>query len=265
MHKLASTTRFSDRVENYIKYRPSYPAEIVPFLSREIGLSTESVITDIGSGTGIFTELLLKNGNTVYAVEPNGPMRQAAEALLAGYPNLHSIDGTSEQTTLAANSVDIITVAQAFHWFKPKPTREEFVRILKPGGWVVLLWNDRKTDATPFAREYESLLLTHGTDYKDVSHAWGDPATMSELFGSSDYGHAVFENRQVLNLEGMLGRLLSSSYVPNSGPRQEQMIAVFTELFARHNHNGLIAFEYATNVYYGRLSVLTNNFAETTS
>lgn len=248
-----TTIRFSDRVENYVKYRPTYPPEVITFLAEHIGLTPASVITDIGSGTGIFTELLLKNGNRVYAVEPNAPMREAAEQLLDKYPNFKSIDATSEQTTLASNSIDIVTAAQAFHWFKPKEAREEFLRILKPGGWVVLLWNDRKIDSTPFLREYESLLMEYGTDYKEVSHAWADESAMAELYGTPDYARASFENRQVLDLEGMLGRLLSSSYVPNSGPRMEEMTQAYTDLFSRHNRNGVITFEYTTNVYYGRL------------
>lgn len=258
-----TTTRFSDRVENYIKYRPSYPAELMEYLQRECGLGPGSVVADVGSGTGIFTELLAKTGATIFAVEPNAPMREASEQLLAGYPNVRHVGGTADATRLADHSVDIITAAQAFHWFDPEAARAEFLRILKPSGWVVLVWNDRKIDATPFLQEYESLLLTHGTDYKDVSHAWGDPAAMRTLFGG-EYRHATFENRQVFGLEGMLGRLLSSSYVPNEGPALEAMIAAFTDLFRRHADDGRVVFEYTTNVYYGQIDVETDNFSETT-
>ena len=110
--KSNSTTRFSDRVAYYIKYRPGYPAKVITLLNREIGLSPATVIADIGSGTGISSELFLKNGNRVFGVEPNQPMREAAESRLAGYDAFISINGTAEATTLPDASVDLVTAGQ---------------------------------------------------------------------------------------------------------------------------------------------------------
>jgi SAM-dependent methyltransferase len=250
-----ATERFTDRVENYSKYRPSYPAEIISFLAEEICLDSTAKVADIGSGTGIFTELLIENNNRVYAVEPNVAMRAEAERLFGSFRNFHSIDGTAENTTLEDESVEVITCAQAFHWFDVKKARKEFLRILDPDGWVVLLWNDRKTDGTPFLREYEALLQKHGTDYKDVSRKWaGTEAGLDELFGSHIWKQKTFQNDQPMDKEGMMGRLLSSSYVPNSGDALEEMVADFSDLFDRSNINGIVTFEYTTNVYYGKIN-----------
>jgi len=165
-----STKRFSSRVENYIKYRPDYPPDILELLKGMCGLSGDSVIADIGSGTGILTELFLRNGNEVFGVEPNREMREAAERLLGKYPNFKSISGRAESTTLKVGSVDFITASQAFHWFDRKKARREFLRIIKPGGWTVLIWNEREL-VSPFARAYEHLLRTYATDYEEVNHS----------------------------------------------------------------------------------------------
>src|SRR5580704_13583825 len=143
-----ATSRFSDRVENYIRYRPGYPSEVVDCLKQECGLSTSDVVADMASGTGIWTRILLENGNPVFGVEPNAEMRQAGERLLAAFPKFTSVTGSAEATTLADASMDFVTAAQAAHWFDRAGARREFVRILKPGGWLVLLWNERLTDAT---------------------------------------------------------------------------------------------------------------------
>src|SRR5438034_6729060 len=162
--------RFSTRVDNYVKYRPGYPSEILELLRRNCALTNDSVIADIGSGTGKLSELFLKNGNRVYGVEPNEAMRVSSEALLARYPNFVSIPARAESTTLDSETIDLVTAGQAFHWFDREKTRREFTRILKPAGWVVLIWNERRLDSTPFLREYERLLLKYGTDYQVVRH-----------------------------------------------------------------------------------------------
>src|SRR5271156_4696408 len=165
-----ATARFSSRVEKYVRYRPGYPKEIVDLLRKQCGLTADSVIADVASGTGIFTRMLLENGNRVFGVEPNAEMRHAGEEFLRSYPRFASVAGTAEATTLPDHGVDIVTAAQAAHWFDREKARREFIRILKPGGWCVLLWNERRTDSTPFLREYEQLLLTYGTDYREVRH-----------------------------------------------------------------------------------------------
>lgn len=244
------TKRFSNRVENYRKYRPRYPVEVIAFLEKEIGLSPSSVVADIGAGTGIFTDLLLKHGSTVYAVEPNAPMREAAESDLSNYDNFHSVDATAEATTLANNSIDAIICAQAFHWFKIMETRAEFKRILKQNGWVVLIWNLRNPDSTPFLAAYEQFLLNFGTDYP-VAPDEDIPDTVKAFFDSSSHKLQTFYNSQDFDFEGLKGRLLSSSYIPVDGANYDEMLSELREIFDTYNSNGIVTFVYETTVYYG--------------
>ncbi len=219
-----ATSRFSDRVENYVRYRPGYPSEILPVLSTECGLTRNHIIADIASGTGIWTRTLLENGNPVYAVEPNVDMRQAGERLLADFSRFTSVAGSAEATTLPDASVDFVTAAQAAHWFDRPRTRREFVRILKPQGWLVLLWNERLTDSTPFLRAYEQLLLDYGTDYADVRHERTTDA-VNEFFDPAPYRERTFPMRQEFDYAGLEGRLLSSSYAPGPGhPKHAPML-----------------------------------------
>ncbi len=251
-----STKRFSSRVENYSKYRPGYPAAVIDLLHRECGLSAGSHTADIGSGTGILTEMLLKNGGQVFAVEPNPEMRAAAERLFGAHPNFHSVNGTAEATTLPAQSVEIIVAAQAFHWFDCTRARQEFTRILKPGGWVALIWNDRRTGSTPFLQAYEQLLQECSLDYRAVDHKQIDAATIGAFFAPEAFKSASFENVQVFDFEGLKGRLLSSSYAPEPGhPKHESMLRELFAIFEKHARQNQIVFEYDTLVYYGRLAV----------
>jgi ubiquinone/menaquinone biosynthesis C-methylase UbiE len=249
----APESRFSDRVENYIRYRPTYPPAIMEMLRRESGLGSQSVIADIGSGTGISAELFLRDNCTVFAVEPNKEMRGAAERLLGHHPTFHSVSGTAEATTLDDHSVDFVTAAQAFHWFKPAPTRAEFTRILKPGGRVVLIWNERKLDATSFLRAYETLLLNHATDYAKVRHENINAQALAAFFAEGQYVTHTFPNEQHFDYEGLKGRLLSSSYAPAEGqPGHEPMITELRSIFDRHQIKGQVCFEYDTRVHVGR-------------
>jgi SAM-dependent methyltransferase len=248
-----ATSRFSDRVENYVRYRPGYPPEVVQELQSECGLIASHVVADIASGTGIWTRLLLENGNPVFGVEPNAEMRQAGERLLAAFPKFTSIAGTAEATTLADRSVDFVTAAQAAHWFDRAGARREFVRILKPGGWLVLLWNERLTDATAFLRDYEQLLVTYGTDYQDIRHEHTTSA-VNEFFDPSPFQERTFAMRQEFDYAGVEGRLLSSSYAP--GPEHSKHAPMLRELrgiFAANAVEGLVAFEYKTRLYFGQL------------
>ena len=250
-----STTRFSSRVDDYIKYRPHYPGEIVGVLKRECGLTSESAVADIGSGTGMLTELFLENGNPVVGVEPNKEMREAGERLLGRHARFQSVAGTAEATTLPARSVDFVTAGQAFHWFDRSKTRAEFVRILKPGGWVVLIWNDRNTARRPFFREYEELLVKFGTDYEAVKHSHIEAQAIGSFFTPMGFQRASCPNGQVFDFEGLKGRLMSSSYAPEPGhPNHAPMLEHLRQLFDRHQANGKVEFEYETSVYYGRLT-----------
>lgn len=248
------TERFSDRVENYVKYRPSYPSEILNALANSCGLSPTSAIADIGSGTGILSKLFLDNGNIVYAVEPNQEMRAAAESLLADYPNLKSVRGQAEQTTLDDRSIDIITVGQAFHWFDREKAKSEFIRILQPNGWVVLIWNERKLDASPFLKGYEQLLETHATEYKAVKYRNVSADDLINFYHPFPVRCLTFKNVQAFDFDGLSGRVLSSSYVPNTGkPGHLEMLSDLQSLFNNHQVNGKVNIEYETLLYFGQL------------
>ena len=249
-----ATSRFSDRVENYVLYRPGYPPEALQALRTECGLAPGHVVADIASGTGIWTRNLLENGNPVFAVEPNAEMREAGERLLAAFPNFTSLAGTAEATTLPAQAVDFVTAAQAAHWFDRKPARREFTRILKPGGWLVLLWNERLTDTTPFLRDYEQLLLTYGTDYNEVRHERTTDA-VNEFFDPLPYQERTFAMRQEFDYAGIEGRLLSSSYAPGPDhPQYPPMLCELHRVFNAHAVSGRATFEYKTRLYFGRLT-----------
>jgi SAM-dependent methyltransferase len=249
-----ATSRFSDRVEAYVLYRPGYPPEALGALRTECGLTLTDVIADIASGTGIWTRLLLENGNPVFGVEPNGEMREAGERLLAAFPKFASVAGTAEATTLPDHRVDFVTAAQAAHWFNRQRARREFVRILKPGGWLVLLWNERLTDSTEFLRAYEQLLLTYGTDYQEVRHERTTDA-VNEFFDPAPYQERIFEMHQEFDYAGVAGRLLSSSYAP--GPEHPQYAPMLKELrniVDKCAVEGRVAFQYKTRLYFGRLA-----------
>ncbi|BCM93474.1 putative methyltransferase [Abditibacteriota bacterium] len=251
---LSSTQRFSDRVENYVKYRPSYPRQIIATLETECGLTSDSIIADVGSGTGILTALLLEHGNTVYAVEPNLEMRSAAENLLGSQSNFISVDGTAEATTLQANSVDFVMAGQAFHWFEPVGTRREFQRILRPDGWVALVWNRRPTASTSFQDSYENLLRLHATEYIKVSHERIDAKALAQFFSPNNYVARHFPNSQDFDLESLRGRLLSSSYAPLPGQSgHDALMTGLDDLFARYNENGSLRFEYETEIVIGHV------------
>lgn len=250
-----STQRFSDRVDAYVKYRPGYPDGLVDLLRRAIGLRDESVIADVGSGTGISSELFLRHGITVYAVEPNDAMRGAAERMLEGNPRFHSLNGTAEATGLPDKSVDAVIAGQAFHWFNRESARDEFSRILKPGGHVVLFWNSRRIGGSPFLERYEELLQKYGTDYNQINHQNIDDNTIAEFFGSNEFEKQVLYNEQVVDFDGAKGRLVSSSYVPNTdSPLYEPMLDDMRRIFEAHQENGTVRFEYDLVIYYGTLS-----------
>jgi ubiquinone/menaquinone biosynthesis C-methylase UbiE len=248
--------RFSNKVADYVRYRPSYPAAVVETLSAECGLRPGHVVADVGSGTGILSKLFLENGNHVIGVEPNGGMRQAGEELLSAFRSFSSVNGSAEATTLQDTSVDFVTVAQAFHWFEPKATRREFQRILRPLGFVVIVWNDRQLDTTPFLRDYEALLHRFGTDYAKVSESYPRRSQIHEFFVPNTFAHKTFPNFQKFDLVGVHGRLRGSSYVP--GPEQPTftpMMAELERIFNAHQRNGEVSMDYTTHVYFGRLDV----------
>ncbi len=246
--------RFSNRAAYYAKYRPRYPAPMLKFMEEDLGLSQVSIIADIGSGTGILSELFLTHGNTVFAVEPNEEMRKIAEGHLSGHPGFTSVNGTAEETTLTAESVDFVTAAQAFHWFDPVQTRTEFSRILNSAGWVILIWNIRR-NSTPFMQAYERLVNEYANRpySRHVTHDKIDSDGLKNFLGS--YLVKKFDNSQTLDFEGLSGRLLSSSYVPlEDEPRHGLMLTELRRVFDSYQENGVVHLEYDTEVYCGQLS-----------
>jgi SAM-dependent methyltransferase len=249
----SSTARFSDRVKNYVRYRPGYPPEVLDLLRADCGLQPSHTVADIASGTGVFTRILLENGNPVFAVEPNTEMREAGVRQLESFPRVVSVTGTAEETTLRSASVDFVTAAQAAHWFDLPRARAEFVRILTPDGWCVLIWNERRTATTPFLRDYEQLLLTYATDYKEVRHE-RTTAIIHEFFAPARCEERVFDLRQQFDYEGTAGRLLSSSYAPMEGhPSHHPMMEELQRILRAHAKDGQVEFEYNTRVFYGHL------------
>lgn len=253
--ELKPTERFSSRVDLYVRFRPRYAPAIIPFLEGAMGLSPVSIVADIGSGTGILGELFLQNGNTVYAVEPNEPMRAAAEVRFANEAGFHSVAATAEETTLPDDSIDLIVAGQAFHWFKVRETRREFARILKPEGWVALIYNSWNLPDSAIAAAYRQIIDRYGIDYRRVNCQRRIGDDMAELFGFDGYAEERFDNPQTYDFEAFSGRAFSSSYAPLPGhPNHEPMMAALRELFEQHAVDGRLVFPYETAVYWGRLS-----------
>ena len=246
--------RFSNRAEDYARYRPGYPREVLDVLRTWCGLRPEHVIADIGSGTGLLTKLFLENGNRVFGIEPNAEMRAAGEDFLSSYKNFTSIAGSAENTALPDNSVAFVAAAQAFHWFDLEPTRREFQRILAPYGRVIILWNERLLDTSGFLRDYEALLHRFGIDYARVNESYPRAEQMLAFYGPNEFTSHSLPNSQEFDLDGLRGRLRSSSYVPAPGhPQFESMMEELQRIFAAHQENGVVRMEYRTHVYTGML------------
>lgn len=252
---MKSTERFGNRVDDYVRTRPGYPAELVPWLMRHCGLNAGQLVADVGCGTGLFTRELLLHGLQVAGVEPNGPMRAAGDAFLAEFDEAFgSHEGTAEATGLPSGSVALVTAAQAFHWFRPEPTRAEFARILAPGGHVALIWNVRRED-TPFLKGYEALLLKYAEEYASSGvPAQANFEVIQPFFGSAGFVEHSIPYTQHFDREGLRGRLLSSSYAPAAGtPGHAPMMAALDALFEAHQRDGRVVFEYDTRTFVGRL------------
>ncbi|MFO0756572.1 MAG: class I SAM-dependent methyltransferase [Byssovorax sp.] len=246
------TERFSDRVDNYIKYRPGYPEALIEQIARLVPDPASAACADFGSGTGILAAKLAAHFRTVYGVEPNAEMRRAGERLLAGVPNFVSVEGTAERSGLLSASVQIVTAAQAFHWFDRDRFKAECQRILAPEGVVALVWNDRRSN-TELLMIYEDLLTRYATDYNEVNHQNLGAEVIARFFGGR-VEHRTFENVQRFDLEGLLGRLDSSSYAPKPGTREHEILHRELRLaFDRLNEGGLVAFNYATELYWGKV------------
>ncbi|SFW34811.1 class I SAM-dependent methyltransferase [Luteibacter sp. UNCMF366Tsu5.1] len=252
MTDLRSTERFSDRVEDYVRYRPDYPRALVDWLYG-LGVHADWSVADIGAGTGISSKLFLDAGHRVTGVEPNTAMREAAERWLAADARFHAVNGSAEGTGLPEGSVDLVIAGQAFHWFDTEKVRAEFARVLSPRGLVAVFWNTRRLVGTPFLEGYERLLHEYGVDYVGVAERYADDDSMARWFGRGYRGMASFPHGQKLDEEALRGRLMSSSYAPKPGhPNHEPMLRALHALFEATQDGGTIDFDYDTRVFAGR-------------
>lgn len=248
----SNTTRFSDRVADYVRYRPSYPQTMIAQLEEIVGLQPSFAVADIGSGTGLSAQRFVEAGNLVYGVEPNREMREASQKLFQGNRNFKAIDATAEHTTLVTNAIDLIFCGQAYHWFDFEQTKLEFDRILKPKGVIVLAWNERST-TDPLQQEYEQMMRDLIPEYSKVTQKNIDSENIQTFLAPKSMEIVSLMNQQLFNREELKGRLMSSSYAPKEG--EEHYAEVMRELeriFERYQVDGKVVFRYETKLYIGK-------------
>jgi ubiquinone/menaquinone biosynthesis C-methylase UbiE len=243
--------RFDGKSGVYSKYRPRYPSEILRILEREIGFTQKRIVADIGSGTGILSELFLENGNTVYCVEPNLEMRRTAEKNLKGFvPRYVSIEGAAEATNLRGDSIDLIAVGQALHWFDFVKARTEFRRVVKKRGHIAIVYNHRK-EKGEVEMAYKTIVDKFARNRAKVPDA--DDAYAAK-FLSAGFKKFIVPNSQTLDLQGMLGRLASASYMPNStSPEWTKLKRDLRRVIDEFGSDGIATLHYDTVVYLGRI------------
>lgn len=254
-----ATHRFDDRATDYARHRPGYAPGLVPALRTARGLPTGALVADIGCGTGLLAESFLAEGCRVAGVEPSAPMRAQALARLGGDARFTCRDGRAEATGLPAGVAQAVVAGQAFHWFDAAAARGEFARILAPGGWVALVWNERLGVGSPLLAGYEELLVAHCPDYGPMSRREDGAERAAEFFGAGrvDAGRMatlLLDNPQSLDWEGFAGRARSASYVPAAGPGHAALFAALRALFDRHARGGRVDFTLRTVVFHGTLS-----------
>ncbi len=247
------TRRFTGLADVYARYRPTYPAAAVDFILERCGLRPRSVLVDVGCGTGISSRMFAARGLRVVGIEPNEEMRAQAsdEPVPRGSVPPEYRDGRAEATGLATASADAVLAAQAFHWFEPERTLPEFARILRPGGWIVLLWNTRD-DRDPFTAEYGRLVwsLTDRPAAREIRE--DSPAALwhTRLFDAAD--PVFFANEQRMDEDGLLGRAFSASYAPKEPARREAYAEALRTLYRTHASDGSVALRYRTEVHLAR-------------
>lgn len=249
-----STQRFSDRVADYQRYRPGYPDAAFDYLIEYCRLTRDDAVVDVGAGTGLSTEPWLARGFRVQAVEPNAEMRAAAAATLAAYPQLELMDAAAEALPMPDGSVALVTAAQAFHWFDSDATRREFKRVLKPRGYVALIWNERATGESPFLQGYEEAMNAYANDYSTITHKRRSDERIADFFAPGAVTEQRFDNRQTFDFDGLCGRVWSSSYAPQPGePNYTELRTQLHRLFERFSSGGEIQFIYHTRIFAGQL------------
>ena len=254
--------RFTGKAEIYKKFRPSYPNELIDFLYSEVGFHENSVIADIGAGTGIFSRLMLERGCKVYCVEPNDDMRETLINELSSFSNFTPVSGNDVNTGLNENSLDFVTVAQAFHWFDLDAFKIECQRILKPGGKVVIVWNER--DYKPSHKDANSEIVMKDYEIRQ-KYATGDkkglkvPKTessihYSDFFADGVYEQRIFRNDLILDCEKYIGRNLSASYAPKEeidSDGYHGFVQEMKDFFAKYSVDGILIYPHFTSCYVG--------------
>ncbi|MDE3170148.1 MAG: class I SAM-dependent methyltransferase [Acidobacteriota bacterium] len=248
------TGRFSGRAEVYRRYRSRYPREIIPLLREKCGLTPESIVADIGAGTGMLAELFLENGNVVYAIEPNADMRAACEDLTGQFSSLTCIDGTAEDTHLPNHSIDLIAVGRAFHWFDHEKCRPEFKRILRPDGWIVLAGLGPRRGKEPVQDEYQQILREHGIDYSRLRDRYNVKEAVRPFFKGGTLYQAEFPGFEELTYEGLEGHTISLSVTPQPNhPGFPAMQDALKKYFEKFERNGKLRLPTNCHVYMGQL------------
>ena len=252
---LSATERFSSRADAYVRGRPSYPPQIVDHLQHVGALKQGHSVVDIGVGTGLSAEPFLRRGYSVIGVEPNEAMRLAGDQQLAAYVDKGgaylSVAGTAEATTLADGAADLVIAGQAFHWFDVEHAAIEARRILRPGGWAALIWNDRQSTGSGFLAGYEALLRTHGTEYANTVHRHVDEKGIAQFFAPAQAEVATFDNPREMERDDLLALVGSASYLPPPGdPRHPAMLRALNALFDSHAKSGTVQMMYRTRMHY---------------
>lgn len=244
--------KFTGRATAYSAGRPGYPREILDILSQETSFDRVKIVADIGSGTGILSKLFLENGNRVYGVEPNEEMRSIAEKTLADYSLFVSVDGTAESTTLGDASIDLVTVGQALHWFDSRLALTEFARILNLAGYLCVLYNDRNKESE-LMKEYDQVIQKYARDRAKVPDI--NDEYLAKFYSQGKYAKFLLPNFQILDLEGLVSRMTSASYMPQSGENvtYRALRGDVEELFASHESCGRVKLVYNTSVFLGQI------------
>lgn len=244
--------RFSERVENYVRYRPGYPQALFSYIKDRLGIGPASTVADVGAGTGIFTRLVAPFAGRVYAVEPNAPMREAAERSFLDFSNISSVDGSAEATGLPGASVDVVTAAECFHWFDPAAFRAECLRILKPGGKAAIIWNTRE-EGSWLTEACHRLWMQYSPDYACVAKPHMGEKSLRTFFDGACQSER-FDNPQRQDRAAFIGRLLSASYSPLPGqPQYTPFLAELNALFDAHARNGAVEFAYSATLYWAKM------------
>ncbi|MCA8977853.1 MAG: methyltransferase domain-containing protein [Planctomycetes bacterium] len=243
-HDARSTHRFSDRAADYARCRPGYPGAAIDAMLEGLPEPTGLRAADIAAGTGLLSRALGDRGLTVVAVEPNAAMRAAARP----HPNVTFVAGTAAATGLPAEAFDLVTVAQAFHWFGNATALAEFHRVLRPGGRLAILWNRRRRD-DPFTLGYREALAAIDAE-PPAERGRFDPAVVAADGLFAGLRTFAFGNPHPLSLELLIGLAMSTSTVPQSGAATDSLLATLRDLHVRHQgSDGYVTMRYRTDVF----------------